>query len=213
MCQRVLAQLVKISLILNTACLDPIVASKSNTYRDAKYLSRADMLESTLAVVCVDGYDEVIVAGNYKLGPGYKYIEVPPHSRTRADGLIQREVGARHSVGDILVFCHDDHLPAGNFPDILRQHYGYNQNQSDLLIPKRIHNLNGEELNNGKADDYMGGHCLAMHRSLWAEVPWTMTGLIFWDVTQTRLWREAGATLVWHDELIHYDLEATEDEE
>jgi len=51
-----------------------------------------------------------------------------------------------------------------------------------------------------------------MHRSLWAEVPWTMTDLIFWDCTMTRMWREAGANLIWRDDLIHYDLEAGADE-
>ena len=122
-------------------------------------------------------------------------------------------MGARHATGDVLVFCHDDHVPDSHSVEILRNHYGYNMHQNDLLIPKRLHAITGEELNNGQADDYMGGHCLAMHRSLWAEVPWTSTDLIFWDVTMTRLWREAGANLIWHDELIHYDLEAGEDEE
>jgi len=212
----------KISLILNTACMDPIVAGRSNTYRDAQYVSRIDMLRETIADA--KDFDEIIVAGNYKAGDGYKYIEVQPHAHNRSDGLIQREVGARHSIGDILVFCHDDHRPGEGFAKIVWEHYGMpNSNsidmlnisntQNDLLIPKRIHKLNGSTLNNGKDDDYMGGHCLVMHRSLWAEVPWTLTDLTFWDVVMTRLWREAGANLIWHDELIHYDLEASEDED
>ena len=202
----------KISLILNTACMDPIVAMRHNTYRDANYMSRIDMLDNTLKDAV--GFDEIIVAGNYKVGPRYKYVEVPPHVRTRADGLIQREIGARHATGDILVFCHDDHRPDfADFATILREHYGYNQSKNSLLIPKRVHSITGAELNNGQADNYMGGHCLVMHRSLWAEVPWTRTDLIFWDVVMTRLWREAGANLIWHDQLIHYDLEASEDEE
>lgn len=201
----------KISLILNTACMDPIVAMRHNTYRNAKYMSRIDMLECTIEQV--EGFDEIIVVGNYKVGTGYKYIEVPPHVRTRADGLIQREVGARHATGDVFVFCHDDHCPGYDSVDILRKHYSYNQHQNDLLIPKRVHHKTNAELNNGREDDYMGGHCLAMHRSLWAEVPWTSTDLIFWDVVMTRLWREAGANLIWHDKLIHYDLEAAENED
>ena len=203
----------KISLILNTACMDPIVASRSNTYRGKNYCSRADMLKETISIVQDDGWDEIIVAGNYKPGDGYNYIEVLPATRTRADGLIQREVGARHSIGDILVFCHDDHRPHHSMPRILRKHYGWGKNKNDLLIPRRYHGITGELLNNGQRDNYMGGHCLVMHRSLWAQVPWTMTDMIFWDCVMTRLWREAGANLIWHDELIHYDLEASEDEE
>lgn len=204
----------KISLILNTACMDPIVASRHNTYRSAKYVSRSDMLKETIRVS--QGFNEIIVVGNYKSNirlPKYEYIEVQPSTRTRADGLIQREVGARHSTGDILVFCHDDHRPADDFSERIRIHYSYGKNRNDLLIPKRVHNITGSVMNNGRDDDYMGGHTLVMTRSLWAEVPWTMTDLIFWDVTMTRMWREAGANLVWHDELIHYDLEASEDEE
>lgn len=203
----------KISLILNTACMDPIVAGRSNTYRDTNYLDRADILYKTIHSPAADDFDEVIVVGNYESGCDYKYVEVLPSTRTRADGLIQREVGARHATGDVLVFCHDDHRPYNNFAKVVRKHYAYNQNRNDLLIPQRIHEITGMKLNNGRDDDYMGGHCLVMHRSLWAEVPWTMTDLIFWDVTMTRLWREAGANLIWHDELVHYDLEALEDEE
>lgn len=200
----------KISLILNTACMDPVAAAKHNTYREADYMSRIDMLAETIELA--QDFDEIIVAGNYKVGTGYKYVEVLPHQHNRSDGLVQREVGARHSIGDILVFCHDDHRPSNIFAETCIDHY-LNGNESDLLIPKRIHGVTDEELNNGKADDYMGGHCLVMHRSLWAEVPWTMTAMTFWDVSMTRLWREAGANLIWHDELIHYDLEAQEDEE
>jgi len=201
----------KISLILNTACMDPIAMGKTNTYRDAKYHSRIMMLEDTIELAT--DFDEIIVAGNYKVGTGYKYIEVMPHQHNRSDGLIQREVGARHSTGDILVFCHDDHRPGDGFAEICIDHYITKDHENDLLIPNRLHKLTNEPLNNGKDDDYMGGHALVMHRSLWAEVPWTMTSLTFWDVSQTRLWREAGANLIWHDELIHYDLEANEDEE
>ena len=58
----------------------------------------------------------------------------------------------------------------------------------------------------------MGGHCLVMKRWLWAEVPWTLLDTEYWDVPMTREWKKVGGKLLWVDDLVHYDLEATEDE-
>jgi len=222
----------KTSLIINTACMDPLVRPNVNPYRSETYATRKDLILETVSKL-KGQYDEIIIAGTFEPGDGYTYIEVYPHYRDRRDALYQREYGARHSSGDVLVFCHDDHTPAEDFALQLRRHYleGYACNLTDdapnpdckcgkwhrppewdLIIPKRIHGLTGEELNNGKADDYMGGHCLVMRRSLWAEVSWLSVDTEFWDVSMTRLWREAGGILLWSDHLVHIDLEATEHE-
>ncbi len=213
----------KISLILNTSCMDPLAGIFKSQWRKKPYAARIEILRETIALAQDDGWDEIIVAGQYEDGPNYKYIEVEPVFRNRSDGLIQREMGARYATGDVLVFCHDDHRPGNdhdNFVKTIRArfkdpNYDYDW---DLLIPKRIHNITGETLENGnheqnpKRESYMGAHCLVMKRWLWAEVPWTSVATTFWDHSMTRLWKEAGAKLVYADDLIHYDMEAEEDE-
>lgn len=196
----------KISVIVNTACLDP--SPGSNPHRSAAYAERQRLLEEEVLPSILGRFDEIIVAGIYKPGGGYQYVEVPPYERSRVDALIQREQGARHATGDILIFCHDDHALGKGFRDQLLSE----PEPWDLVIPKRRHAKTGATLNNGRDENYMGGHALAMKRWLWAEVPWTSVSTEFWDTTMTRLWREAGATLRWSENLIHLDVEATEEE-
>jgi len=206
----------KISLILNTSCMDPLANIFKNQWRKKPYAARIEILQETIALAKDWDWDEIIVAGQFESGDGYKYVEVEPVFRNRSDGLIQRELGARHATSDVLVFCHDDHRPDDTFELQLR---GYDKVADwDLLIPKRIHNLTGDLLENGnheqnpKRESYMGAHCLVMKRWLWAQVPWTSVETTFWDHSMTRLWKEAGAKLVYADDLIHYDMEAEEDE-
>lgn len=212
----------KTSLIFNTACMDPLVRSSKNFWRTASYGDRVEVLKETIK--CAEGFDEIIVAGTFEPGEGYQYVEVQPRFRDRRDALYQREFGARYSTGDVLVFCHDDHRPGEDFCDKLLQVYlCINRTEQekeswkeytdwDLLIPERRHLVTDEILNNGKEKGYMGGHCLVMKRWLWAEVPWIMLDTEYWDISMTRLWKEAGAKLLWVDDLVHYDCEATEEE-
>jgi hypothetical protein len=84
----------------------------------------------------------------------------------------------------------------------------------DILVPKRIHGITGEELNNGKAEGYMGGHTLVMKRAAWAQVPWTTVNPPrCWDIHMTRKWIEADLKIVWTDDLVSIDLEAKADEQ
>jgi len=193
------------ALIINTSCLDPFVMGQSNPHRRSKYALRDIMVQDIIRASSKQ-FDEVIVAGVYREGEGYLYVPVAPEHRNRSDALMQRELGARYATADTLTFCHDDHMPdkdyINNLPGV----------QWDLIVPKRIHLATGEVLNNGLDDDYMGGHCLTMRRWLWARVPWTSTEMTYWDVTMTRIWRQAGANIVWSPDMIHYDLEAQEDE-
>ena len=201
--------------------MDPLAGIFKSQWRKKPYAARIEILRETIALAQDDGWDEIIVAGQFEEGDGYKYVEVEPVFRNRSDGLIQREMGARYAIGDVLVFCHDDHRPGNDFANAIMhwedepEHY---LSDWDLLIPKRAHKLTGETLENGnheqnpKRESYMGAHCLVMKRWLWAEVPWTSVATTFWDHSMTRLWKEAGAKLVYADDLIHYDMEAEEDE-
>ena len=200
----------KTSYIINTACLDPL-ADGGNPHRSAKYRERHTLLtQRVLPAALEQGFDEIIVAGSFESGAGYRYIRVDPRCRDRRDALYQREAGARHATGDILVFGHDDHRLADNFCATL---HTCGVDGWDLLVPKRIHGITGATLNNGFEDapggqSYMGGHVLVMKRWLWAEVPWTACDTEFWDTSMTRLWQEAGAKIVFSTDLIHMDVEA-----
>jgi len=201
----------KTSLIVNTACMDPLVRSNQNMYRATSYASRRTILHSGVLSWAHEEFDEVIVAGTFESGENYQNIDVEPRYRDRRDALYQREYGARHSTGDILVFCHDDHTPARGFAKTLKSRYSRKKDW-DLLVPLRRHSLTKEILNNGKDSGYMGGHCLVMKRWLWAEVPWVLVDTEWWDTSMTRLWQEAGGKLLWVDDLEHLDLEALETE-
>lgn len=203
----------KISLIINTAAKDPAVLG-GNPFRKTAYTERYNLLKNTvLPAVLTEGFDEVIVCGVFEEGDGYKYVPMKPMRRDRRDALHQRDLGAAYATGDLLVFCHDDHVPGpGGFVKTLKDLDLANDPPWDLLVPQRLHGVTGAELNNGRADNYMGGHCLVMRRWLWAEVPWTSVDTEWWDCSLTRVWRETGAEIVWTDALTHLDMEATEDE-
>lgn len=189
------------SLIINTAVLAPHAQKTGNPFRTTTYAERGEgllrIIDEGLPEAC-----EKIVAGNYEPGDGYTYIEVPPLYGDRRDALVQREMGARLSTGDILVFTHDDHLPNFHASDIQAKDW-------DILVPKRVHDVTGEELPNGRDQDYMGGHSLIMTREAWVRVPWlSVIPERCWDLPMTRLWREAGLKIEWTDDLISVDLEA-----
>jgi hypothetical protein len=200
----------KLSLVINTASKDPALQG-TNAFRQSAYSARYGLMREHILPTMVDaGFDEVIVCGIFEAGLGYRYVPMAPKRRDRRDALHQRDLGAAYATGDILVFCHDDHAPAYDFAAKLGALA--DDPSWDLLVPRRLHGITDAEMNNGRDGNYMGGHCLAMRRWLWAEVPWTSVDSEWWDVPMTRLWREAGAKIVWNDSLIHYDLEATADE-
>lgn len=200
----------KLSLIINTACGDPVVAFRRNPYRGAAYCKRKETIQHI--VDAAEGFDQIILVGSIpaemKLSRPTLKVSVPPQKRDRSDALRQREMGARFATGDVFVFTHDDHGPAPGFAAELRA----TDPEWDLLVPRRVHAITNEELNNGRADDYMGGHLLVMKRGLWATVPWTAVDTEYWDVPMTRIWRSVGGRIVWSDTLTSFDLEADENE-
>lgn len=201
----------KISLIINTAALDPKVASSNNPHRSSSYGDRRRLIYDEI-LPRANAFDEVIITGVFEEGPGYTYWPVIPNFRDRRDALIQREAGARISSGNILVFTHDDHAPGDEFISRLPEYY------SDILVPKRLHIKTGRELNNGgpkfSSPPYMGGHLLVMKREVWARVPWTtVLPERCWDLVMTKIWQAKGFKIEWTDKLECLDVEAEEFEE
>jgi hypothetical protein len=184
--------------------MDPLVAFNTSLYAKKPYAYRAELLrERILPAACSEGWDEIIVVGQFEAGIGYEYVPMQPIFRDRRDALWQREAGARCSTGSILAFGHDDHMFA---PGALEMLCGV-PDDWDILVPAR-HNEAGDTLDNGKKKDYMGGHCLFMRRAAWAKVPWTTVDTEWWDVTLTRVWREEGLCIQWTDKIVHIDLDA-----
>ena len=199
----------KVSLIINTACGDPMaqdVPTRAALYKDRyEYLKR---IVNEFGPVC----DEVIVAGKIpdgRLDGVHKYVELVGGYGDRRDALLQREMGARASTGDALIFTHDDHLPRWTRADFEREY----ADAWDILVPERRHGITEELLNNGREDGYMGGHTLVMRRDLWIRVPWvTVVPERCWDLPMTRVWQREGATIAYSDILQSVDLEAKVDE-
>jgi hypothetical protein len=159
------------------------------------------------------GFDEVVVAGEFpsqlkERFPHVRFVAVPSQRRDRWDALFQREAGARFVTGDILVFCHDDHAPGEGLAEYLRKMAP----TVDILVPKRVHLRTRAVLNNGRADGYMGGHCYAMRRWIWASVSLTVAPDEYWDIYLTSIWKDLGAKIQWTEEALHYDCEAAETE-
>lgn len=150
----------RVSLIVNTACADPVIAERRNPFRSAPYKNRAALLAEEILPRC-SGFAEVIVAGVFpdwmpRSFPLVDFIHVAPVRHDRWDALVQREAGARYSSADVFVFCHDDHAPGEGLG---ARAAGMD---ADILVPRRVHLRTSATLNNGKADGYMGGHCYAM---------------------------------------------------
>jgi len=193
------------SLIINTACGDPFASAVPT--REAMYEDRYEYIKriiSEFGGVC----DEIVIAG--KLPDGElegvcRYIELIGGYGDRRDALLQREMGARASTGDVLIFTHDDHLPRWTRQDIEEEYGG----SWDILVPKRIHGITGEVLNNGRENGYMGGHTLVMKRDTWIRIPWvTVIPERCWDLPFTKLWKQEGVTIAYSDILKSVDLEA-----
>lgn len=208
----------RISLIVNTCAMDPLAGKP--LYGRRTYRERADLLRRTLVDTTQDDWDEIIVVGSFEPPPeerepeaiypgkawrrSYTYVPMDPICRDRRDALWQRELGARTATGDLLAFSHDDHAFAMGTPSVLR---AMQQDDWDLLVPQRV-NLMGDELNNGRAEGYMGGHSLVMKRWLWARVPWTAVDTEWWDQSLSRIWREEGGRIAWTDDIAHIDLDS-----
>lgn len=197
------------SLIINTAALAPHAATTRNPHRQNPYAARADLVE-IIVDECWKDYDEVIVAGNYKPDsaepPRYTYLEVSPMYGDRRDALMQREMGARLSTGEVMCFTHDDHLPEFGAEDIPEGDW-------DILVPAREHGVTGEHLPNGQEQGYMGGHTLLMRRHVWVSIPWlSVITHRCWDLPMTQIWKQSNVKIVFTDDINCVDLEAEEDE-
>ena len=156
--------------------------------------------EQVLPSVLAHPFAEVVVIGNYRDGPGYRYLHVPPVTGTTVDGLIKRDTAAVATSADIIVYLCDDHrLDPAFWVDL----ESYLPEPWDLLAPSRYCIREGLRvpLNMGRKEGYVGGHGIVVRRSALRLLPW-MAGLHqgdaarIWDVTYSVDAQKRGARVI-----------------
>jgi len=167
---------------------------------------RRELLKGkVLPSVIAEGFDEVVVVGEYESGLGYRYFHVPDMTKTTIDALVKRDVGTLATTADIICYLSDDHAFEPFDPEwraMLDE--VYQMEPRGIGVPVRVARNGTEDviLNMGlDASDsnapYCAGHAGFFPRSLIQYMPWTsMPHHRNWDLINTRLQLAAGALLV-----------------
>ena len=144
---------------------------------------RLDLLHSTiLPSIETQGFDEVVVVGDATRHPpqGCRWYGVAPLTRTTADALVKRDVGALVTTSDLLVYLCDDHaLDSAFLPDLKRilEDTGRMKtaDQWDVFAPDRwgVKDDAPIRLNMGAEEGYCGGHACIIWRDAVIRSPWT----------------------------------------
>lgn len=198
-----------IGVVVNTCALGPRSGEIQSSGHVAHKARIAVLERDLLPRLCTDPLvNEVVVSGEWReptTSEPWRYVSSPSIHFDCVDALQQRENGAKATTADILVFLHDDHVPAPDFFDVLTRL----PNTWDVLVPERRTIREGKEivLSNGRME-YVMGHCCVLRRAIWEQAPWSSVPPVFtWDVCHSFLLRERGARIRWSNELIVYDAE------
>jgi hypothetical protein len=204
---------VSIAVILTTGALgersSDIVSSGGIKHKERLRILQDVLLPRLQASPLVD---EIIVAGEWHepgLGDRWRYVPCASQNFDCTDALAKRQTGAEATTSRLLLFLHDDHVPAEDFFLTLQRKYA-NDPTWDVLVPERRTFKDGQEivLNSGRGD-YVMGHACVMRRAMWKDVPWTDVPQVFtWDVGHTILLQQKLAKIRWCNDLIVYDAEA-----
>lgn len=195
-----------ISVVINTCALGAHAGGVlGSDGRTVPHSQRAYVLRNLLLpLYLVDPHiDEVVVAGEWEPGPGYRYVNIPSRYKSSADALAQRQAGFDASQGDVVVFQHDDHI-------LLPGWWAGLDSRADVLVPERWTRLRspfGEQLNNG-APDYISGHCAIYKRKVLERCPWRAVPAVReWDIKHTEQIVAAGFAVRFTDTLRAWDIE------
>lgn len=147
------------------------------------------LTESVIPSVLAQRFSEVVVAGVYHEGEGYRYLHVPPLTDTTIDALVKRDVGVVATTSPVVMFLCDDHCIIGDFSGHVER--WFEQNESDVLVPARfaMHPQQGRiRINNGERDMYCGGHGGVFKREVVAKRPWSaMPHHRLWDYQSSEI--------------------------
>ena len=153
--------------------------------------------DEILPTLLTQGFDEVVVVGDFWSGNGYRHIHVPPVTRTTLDALMKRDTGAASTTSDVVVYLCDDHRLTPNFGLVLRENYL--DKVWDVLVPNRYCLRNGlfHRLNMGFPEGYCGGHAGIYRRSAIRAVPFMAAPHHpNWDFYHTKILTSQGFNLM-----------------
>jgi hypothetical protein len=170
--------------------------------------------EIVLPSVLSQGFDDVIVVGDFPGAGPFRTLIVPPLTHSTIDALVKRDVATLATDADILIYLSDDHLLGDGFGTHLRD---LQQKDWDVLVPSRFVVYNGQKLplNNGALADnptvgtgYCGGHGGVFRRRLIERMPWsTMPHHRNWDLLGSLAQQRLDAKFVWTSDLEIVDVE------
>ena len=199
----------RLSVVINTCCLGPRAHEITGSWTFTPHALRAYSLGNfILPFYRADAsIDEILVAGEFVEGEGYRYVPCPSTHFSCIDALAQRQAAFEAATGDVIVFHHDDHMIDYTFAAKLKT---ADMTKVDVILPERRRRTMGghEVLNNGGKDGYISGHCVVMTREACEKAPWNAVQHVFeWDVSHTRLIAAAGLRALHTDLIWCWDVE------
>ena len=202
------------TLAINTCSMDP-EAGKGSSSGKKPYAQREFVLRNFILPNAINDpfIDEVIVVGSWEEGTGYTYVPAPSINFNCTDTLHQRQAAFDASSGDLVIFCHDDHLLDLTFNGMRFNLEGYmRSHEVDVLVPARwtrLRNVAGERLNSGEPGmwpqatkyqhikGYIPGHCAIYKREVIERCPWSDVDKVFvWDTAHTETIRNNGFFII-----------------
>jgi hypothetical protein len=141
--------------------------------------------ELVLPSVLAQGFDEVVVIGDYHSGDGWRHLPFAPLLGNTIDAQFKRDVGAVATSSEWLFYLCDDHRVHPDFSkDLAAFMQEHHPTQQDVIVPARFCERNGEKigLNMGwpgyLGHAYCGGHGGIFPRKAIREIPWSVAP---WD--------------------------------
>jgi hypothetical protein len=144
--------------------------------------------------------DECVIVGNWPANTSrvdYRYYQVPGITHTTLDALMRRDVGWIVTDADAVLFLSDDHRLDPGFVPAYHAHYATDQSW-DFLGPTRYTVRDGQRiwLNNGRDEQYIGGHGGIYRRRCARALPWmTAPHHPNWDLLHAHLLQQQGLRL------------------
>jgi len=161
---------------------------------------RALLDELVMPSVVAQGFDEVVVVGDFHSGDGWRHLPFASLTGSTIDALFKRDVGTAATSSDWILYLCDDHRIHPDFSKDLLQLMRENTfGPKDVIVPARFC-TRGEEkigLNMGwpgyLGRAYIGGHGGIFPRAAVQDVPWSLAPWSpQWDYLHSRILLERG---------------------
>lgn len=174
---------------MNIACI--VIASAKR---------RALLDELILPSVVAQGFDEVVVVGDFHSGEGWRHLPFRPLTGSTIDAQFKRDVGTLATSAEWLLYLCDDHRLHPDFSrDLATFVTEHPVGPTDVIVPARFCERNGEQigLNMGwpgyLGRAYCGGHAGIFPRAAIQQVPWSVAPWDpNWDYFHSRILMERG---------------------